>query len=108
MTAKHLADQLFEIPQDHLLMVKAGNMLLDQDKQIDKLQDRIIQLEGMLSMYEIKNLDKTDPLTEQEIRELEQKHIDIEFFDEGDDRMEYNIYGVKELIKEVERIHGIK
>ena len=51
---------------------------------------------------------KSKPLTDQEIAELEQQWIEVELFDEGEYGTQYNVYGVKDLIKEVERIHGIK
>lgn len=116
MTAKHIADQLFEIEEDHLLMVKAGNMLLEQDRQLDILRRAFDEVcGGMKTSLELNKAQaeryynsKTNPLTDDEIRDLEQKYIEVELFDEGEYGTEYNIYGVKDLIKEVERIHGIK
>lgn len=46
-------------------------------------------------------------LTDEEIQDLKQKHIEVELFDEGEYGMEYNVYGVEDLIREVEAIHGI-
>lgn len=48
------------------------------------------------------------PLTDEEIAALKREYIDVELFDEGDYGMEYNIYGVEELIRAVEERHGIK
>ena len=47
------------------------------------------------------------PLTEEEIADLQYKYIEIEWFDEGEYGMEYNIYGVEEFARAIERAHGI-
>lgn len=78
-----------------------------------KQKDRIAELELQLGVEEYlhKKLATEpipNPLTDDEIRDLEQKYIEVELFDEGEYGTEYNVYGVKDLIKEVERIHGIK
>lgn len=51
---------------------------------------------------------QTKPLSDDEINQLSGYHIEIEWFDEGEYGMEYNIYGVKELVRAVEERHGIK
>lgn len=51
---------------------------------------------------------KSKPLSDDEINELSGYHIEIEWFDEGEYGMEYNIYGVRDLVRAVEERHGIK
>jgi hypothetical protein len=38
-------------------------------------------------------------LSDEEIEELSREYIDIEFFDEGEYGMEYNIYGIIEFAR---------
>lgn len=49
----------------------------------------------------------TKPLTKEEIADLQYKYIEIETFDEGEYGMEYNIYGVEDFARAIERAHGI-
>ena len=50
---------------------------------------------------------QTKPLSDEEINKIKE-YVTVELFDEGEYGTEYNIYGIEDVIKEVERIHGIK
>ena len=47
------------------------------------------------------------PLTKEQIAELKYEYISFETFDEGEYGTEYNIYGVEEFARAIERAHGI-
>ena len=55
MSAKHIADQLFEIEDNHLLMIKAGNFLLEQAQTIDNLWKTRMQCEEEVERLQYAN-----------------------------------------------------
>ena len=94
---------------------KLAKMIAELEKRLgvkDRLLEAGTEALGLVKKYDVEKTGtwgtQSKPLTDDEIRELEQKYIEIELFDEGEYGTEYNVYGVKDLIKEVERIHGIK
>lgn len=51
---------------------------------------------------------KRKPLSDKVIADLKFDYIDVEFFDEGEYGTEYNIYGVEEFARAIEKLHGIE
>lgn len=48
------------------------------------------------------------PLSDKVIADLKFDYIDVEMFDEGEYGTEYNIYGVEEFARAIEKLHGIE
>lgn len=53
-------------------------------------------------------LDPRKPLPDRVIQRLKFDLIDVELFDEGEYGMEYNVYGVEEFARAIEKLHGIE
>ena len=51
---------------------------------------------------------KRKPLSDKVIADLKFDYIDVEMFDEGEYGTEYNIYGVEEFARAIEKLHGIE
>ena len=65
--------------------------------------ERSTEVSTELLLEKIDKLEaQTKPLSDEEIKELKQKHIEIELFDEGEYGMEYNIYGVEDFARAIE------
>lgn len=79
----------------------------EQTDRIAELERKNTVLSASLEWF-IEKYIAQKPLSDDEINQLSGNHIEIEWFDEGEYGMEYNIYGVKDLVRAVEERHGIK
>jgi type VI protein secretion system component Hcp len=93
-----LRDELTNLVKNHIKHSLCGGPVSYQSR---------VYLDGVEISSIRQEKPKAKPLTKEEIADLQYKHIEIEWFDEGEYGMEHNIYGVEEFARAIERAHGI-
>ena len=85
-------------------------MQLTADRKIIVNEDVEVSETAKVVLEAVQNLLRTQrqPLSDKVIADLKFDYIDVEMFDEGEYGTEYNIYGVEEFARAIEKLHGIE